>query len=45
MSSLLKAATLFKTRIKDKKVHRVFLEFEQSKWLKPCIKFNTRKTI
>ena len=35
---------MFKTRIKNKKVRHV-LEFDQSKWLKPYIEFNTEKRI
>ena len=42
--SLQKRATLFKTRIKNNKDHRV-LQLDQSKWLKPCIEFNTQKRI
>ena len=42
MASLRELATLFETRIKTKKVHRV-LEFDQSQWLKPYVEFNTKK--
>ena len=36
--------TLFRTRINNEKVHHV-LEFDQSKWLKPYVEFNTEKRI
>ena len=42
MASLRELATLFETRIKTRKVHRV-LEFDQSQWLKPYVEFNTKK--
>ena len=34
--------TLLETRIKTKKIHLI-LQFIQSQWLKPYIKFNTQK--
>ena len=37
-------AELLETRIKTKIIYRV-LEFNQSKWLKPYIEFNTQKRI
>ena len=37
-------ATLFNIRTKNKKVPRA-LEIDQSKWLKPYIKFNTQKEL
>ena len=33
---------LLETRIKTKKIHRI-LEFNQSKWIKTYIEFNTQK--
>ena len=36
--------TLFRNRINNEKVHHV-LEFDQSKWLKPYVEFNTEKRI
>ena len=35
-------ATLLKSKIKSKKMHRI-LEFNQSQWLKSYVEFNTQK--
>ena len=39
---LWKLTTLFKVRIKAKKIHHI-LEYNHSQWLKPYVEFNTQK--